>query len=68
MAENHFVYAHVPYIIKSYEDIVKNPKDTILFDEELHYQIDQQKEDLGADGALLKTPTGEVYHVNMLAC
>ncbi|MCH1472269.1 MAG: hypothetical protein L7T85_06850, partial [Flavobacteriaceae bacterium] len=66
LAENHFVYAHVPYIIKSYEDIVKNPKDTILFDEELHHQIDQQKEDLGANGALLKTPTGEVYHVNML--
>mgnify|MGYP007000382348 len=44
----------------------KNPKDTILFDEELHNQIDQQKEDLGADGTLLKTPTGEVYHVNML--
>ena len=66
LAKNHFVYAHVPYIIKSYEDIVKNPKDTILFDEELHRQIDQQKKDLGADGALLKTPTGEVYHVNML--
>ncbi|HAE31222.1 MAG TPA: hypothetical protein DCF89_08905, partial [Flavobacteriales bacterium] len=58
--------AHVPYIIKPYEDIVKNPKDTILFDEALHNQIDQQKEDLGADGALLKTPSGEVYHVNML--
>ena len=66
LAENHFVYAHVPYIIKSYEDIVKNPKDTILFDEALHNQIDQQKEHLGADGALLKTPSGEVYHVNML--
>ena len=66
LAENHFVYAHVPYIIKSYDDIVKNPKDTILFDEELHNQIDQQKETLGADGALLKTPSGEVYHVNML--
>ena len=66
LAENHFVYAHVPYIIKPYEDIVKNPKDTILFDEALHNQIDQQKEDLGADGALLKTPSGEVYHVNML--
>ena len=44
----------------------KNPKDTIFFDEELHHQIDQQKEDLGADGTLLKTPTGEVYYVNML--
>ena len=66
LTENYFVYAHVPYIIKPYEDIVKNPKDTILFDQDLHHQIDQQKEDLGADGALLKTSTGEVYHVNML--
>ena len=66
LAKNHFVYAHVPYIIKSHKDIVKNPKDTILFDESLHNKIDQQKEDLGADGALLKTPSGEVYHVNML--
>ncbi|MGB2370209.1 MAG: hypothetical protein ACPH53_02680 [Flavobacteriaceae bacterium] len=66
LTENHFVYAHVPYIIKSYHEIVKDPKDTIVFDEELHNQIDQQKEILGADGALLKTPSGEVYHVNML--
>ncbi|MFL2594547.1 MAG: hypothetical protein ACJ0PV_03065 [Flavobacteriaceae bacterium] len=66
LTENHFVYAHVPYIIKSYHEIVKDPKDTIVFDEELHNQIDQQKETLGADGALLKTPSGEVYHVNML--
>ena len=27
-----FVYANVPYKIKSYEDILKNPKDTIDFD------------------------------------
>ncbi|MGB2339018.1 MAG: hypothetical protein ACPH7I_03960, partial [Flavobacteriaceae bacterium] len=66
LTENHFVYAHVPYLIKSYKEIVKNPKDTILFDEELHKQINQQKEVLGADGALLQTPIGEVHHVNML--
>ena len=66
LAKNHFVYAHVPYIIKSFKDIVKDPKDTILFDEVLHNQINQQKDDLGTDGALLKTPSGEVCHVNML--
>ena len=66
LAKNHFVYAHVPYIIKSFKDIVKDPKDTILFDEVLHNQINQQKDDLGTDGALLKTPSGEVYHVNIL--
>lgn len=61
-----FVYAHVPYIIKPYEEIVANPKDTIIFDTALHQQINHQKAELGADGALLKDPQGDVYHVNML--
>ena len=30
-----FVYANVPYKIKSYQDTLENPKDTIEFDEEL---------------------------------
>ncbi|MFM7856831.1 MAG: hypothetical protein ACKO96_34115, partial [Flammeovirgaceae bacterium] len=29
--QNLFVYAHVPYKIKTYEEILKNPKDTIHF-------------------------------------
>jgi len=66
LQENRFVYAHVPYVIKSYEDIVADPKDTIIFDKPLHDQIDRQKSELGADGALLKDPNGAVYHVNML--
>jgi hypothetical protein len=35
-----FVYANVPYKIKSYEDIVKNPKDTIDFDYDLQHKIE----------------------------
>ena len=34
-----FVYANVPYKIKSYEDILKAPKDTIVFDEHLDQEI-----------------------------
>ena len=32
LEQNLFVYANVPYKIKSYKDILKNPKDTIDFD------------------------------------
>ena len=39
-----FVYANVPYKIKSYEDILKNPKDTIEFDHELDAKIRSKKE------------------------
>ena len=38
-----FVYANVPYKIKSYDDTLKNPKDTIDFDYELDLKINQQK-------------------------
>ena len=32
-----FVYANVPYRIKPYQDLVKNPKDTIEFDDALDH-------------------------------
>ena len=61
-----FVYANVPYRIKPYNAIVKDPKNTILFDHEGDAAIRDKREALGADGALLSTPTGEVYKVNFI--
>jgi hypothetical protein len=48
-----FVYAAVPYTIKPYEDLLKNPKDTIGFDHKWDAAIRRRREALGADGALL---------------
>ncbi len=61
-----FVYANVPYRIKSYQDILKNPKDTIEFDDELDYKIGQQREELGADGALLRDENRFIIKVNFI--
>jgi len=61
-----FVYANVPYKIKSYEATLKDPKDTIVFDWELDQDIRKRRETLGADGALLTDAKGAVYHVNLL--
>lgn len=61
-----FVYANVPYKIKSYEDIVKNPKDTIDFDFESQEIIERNREKIGADGALLKSANGNVVRVNFI--
>ncbi len=58
-----FVYANVPYKIKSYEDILQNPKDTIGFDHELDKKIRLEKENSGADGALLRDEKGDIYAV-----
>src|SRR6056297_14778 len=61
-----FVYANVPYRIKSYDQIVKNPKDTIEFDEELDQTIRTEVSKKGADGALLGSGTDDIHHVNFM--
>lgn len=61
-----YAYANVPYIIKSYEDIVRNPKDTIVFDEVSDAAIRSRREHMGADGALLSVTGDTVYHVNFI--
>jgi hypothetical protein len=62
----YFVYAHVPYRIQSYHEILIDPKNTIEFDVETDKRIRKEISDLGADGALLKLENGEIYHVNFL--
>ncbi|MBW8361592.1 MAG: hypothetical protein K0M56_05320 [Kaistella sp.] len=64
LAKEVFVYANVPYKIKSYEEILEHPKDTIVFDAVLDEKIKERKSKIGADGALLLDENGEVMHVN----
>ena len=61
-----FVYAAVPYNIKPYEDILKNPKDTVGYNHEWEKLINQRKQAIGADGALLNSNDKEIYHVNFI--
>lgn len=61
-----FVYANVPYKIKSYSEILKDPKDTIDFDHELNDTILKRKLELGADGALLTDQNNSIYRVNLI--
>jgi hypothetical protein len=58
-----FVYANVPYRIKSYEDTLKNPKDTIEFDHDADKKIHSLKEQIGADGALVQNQSGNIHTV-----
>lgn len=63
---NLFVYANVPYRIKSYHELLIDPKNTIDFDEEADTEIRKKIAELGADGSLLGNQSGEIYHVNFL--
>ena len=61
-----FVYANVPYRIKTYQAIQHNPKDTIGFDHASEHLIQEKKKRIGADGALVATSNGEIYQVSFI--
>jgi len=61
-----FVYANVPYKIKSYKDILRNAKDTIQFDEKLDAKIRKNREILGSDASLLIDEHDDIYSVNFV--
>lgn len=61
-----FVYAAVPYTIKSYEEILENPKDTVGYNHNWEKVINERKQAIGADGALLNSNDAAIYHVNFI--
>lgn len=65
-SQDSFVYANVPYRIKSYSEISKDPKNTIDFDQEQDKVIRANVTKSGADGALLGSSPESIYHVNFL--
>ena len=64
LAKNNFVYANVPYEIKDYKSIYKDPKNTIDFNFELAEKIEKDRLKEGADGAILKNYQGSIHEVN----
>lgn len=57
--------ANVPYRIKPYADIVKDPRSTIIFDDELHEKIMNDVMDYGSDARLLRDGSGDVSLVSL---
>jgi hypothetical protein len=60
-----FCYANVPYRLKAYEELVKNPKETVTFDVEAEQLVQRRVREKGSDGKLLWDQRGQVQHVNL---
>jgi len=61
----YFVYANVPYRIKSYDQIVKNPKDTIDYDFEQASVIEEKVKVTGSDGKLIWGKDGQIIRATL---
>ncbi|MBT2692826.1 hypothetical protein J7E32_07405 [Bacillus sp. ISL-55] len=60
-----FVYGNVPYRIKGFDALVEDPRNTIVFDEELEQLIEDRTASLGSDGKLVYNKDG-IYKVNLM--
>ena len=60
-----FTYANVPYRIKPYEALLKNPRRTIELDGALQNQIQKRVAAMGADGKLLLDGAGVPCRANL---
>jgi len=60
-----FAFANVPYKLKTYTEIVANPKNSIRFDDDLHRSIEKLLPDYGADARLILDEKKEVILVSL---
>ncbi len=61
-----FTYANVPYRIRPFEALLKDPKNTVDYDEDSAARIEQRVAQIGSDGKLILDAEGNVYQVNLL--
>lgn len=61
-----FAYANVPYRIKSYPDLLKDPRNTVDFDMALDREIKIRVEQLGTDGKFVSNHIGQIIHINLI--
>tara|TARA_B100001115_G_scaffold184460_1_gene187037 strand:- start:357 stop:3650 length:3294 start_codon:yes stop_codon:yes gene_type:complete len=65
MTSRFFSSANVPYRIKPFDEIIKNPKSTIEFDVSLNSKINTLVNNLGQDAKLVHK-NNKVFHVSLL--
>jgi hypothetical protein len=65
LSKPYFVYANVPYTIKSYDEIISNPKDTIDFDHHREATIAARVVKYGADGKMVFSSDGNLLKATL---
>lgn len=63
--ERRYAFANVPYRLKSYAEIVADPKNSIRFDDEEHKRIQALIPTMGADAKMLLDENGQIRHTTM---
>jgi len=69
LAQPLFSYADVPYQIKPYSEVLRDPYNTITFDREQEQQVQDRVAQVGGDGKLVRLqgdqPGGQIVHATL---
>jgi len=63
--ERLYSYANVPYVIKGFDELVRDPRHSIHFDAALHKRLLARAQEFGNDGKLQSDKSGEVRLVSL---
>ncbi len=66
LTESCSVYADVPYRIRDYDQLRRNPTETVAYDHTREEQIATATADIGLDGQLLTDRHGKIHRVTLL--
>jgi hypothetical protein len=66
LGQDIFVFANVPYRIKGYSELRKDPRDSVVYDTAAEEAIARRVTEIGSDGKLLSRADGSIYKVNLL--
>ena len=61
-----FVYADVPYRIKPYQELLRDPRNTVEYDDDRAQAIARRVAEIGADGKLVTLEDGSIHRVNLM--
>jgi hypothetical protein len=63
--ERLYTYAMVPYLIRSFDELLVDPRNSIQFNRQIHNQLHARADLIGNDGKLLADGAGEVMLVSL---
>jgi len=61
-----FTYANVPYRIKSYQELIQDPHNSIDFNFDLNDEIQKRIDQIGTDGRFILDHNFNIYYVNLI--
>ena len=61
-----YSYTEIPYRIRNYDELVRDPKNTIDFDKDRNKLLEERRGEVGADGVLVQDQNGDIVHVTLL--